>query len=184
MPRIQLIIEAESARHLASVINQMAHRYKPDDEAVLEPNEPSTKSNGADAQPRPAATEIQRSLEQMLVMTPNEAEQEAKTAEEQQPAPVVSAPKRSHKKKAEAPPVIEPEQEPEAPPEEIPALDDIKNAITKAVVAEPHGGPIRTALETLRPSIGITLVRNAKEEHRAALWKFAQQHGIEIPAQV
>jgi hypothetical protein len=175
MTKIQLIIEADSARHLASVINQMAHRYKQDDEPALEPSEPaSAKGNGSGA-PDETASYAPPAAGSEAPPFPLEKELSGE--------PPVAL-KRSHRKAKTPEPPVEPEQAPEAPPPEIPPLDDLKKGITDAVLIEPHGGPIRTSLETLRPTLGIALIRNAKEEHRAALWAFIQAHNIELPSQI
>ena len=170
MPKIQLIIEAESARHLAAVINQMAYRYKPDPtllEADL--NAPlAPKANGADEPSGVTAPYVAPGATQ-------EFPQEAEAAD--QPA---SAPKARSRPRKPAEPPAQPEEAPEVAPDELPSLDELKRAITKAVVAEPHGGPIRQALETLRPTLKINLIRNASEEHRAALWTFVQQQQIPV----
>jgi len=174
MPKIQLIIEAESARHLASVINQMAHRYKPDSTLLdADLNAPlASKANGADEPSGVTAPYVAASG------APQEFPQEAEAAD--QPA---SAPKARGRPRKAAEPPAQPEEAPEVAPDELPSLDELKRAITKAVVAEPHGGPIRQALETLRPTLKINLIRNASEEHRAALWTFVQQQQIPVGAE-
>ena len=185
MPKIQLIIEVESAGHLANTLIQMASRYKLEEPKPLEPPPAEAKGNGADPDEvqAPAGTYVAPAKQEQF---PKEVEAEEATPPTP-PAPIAppasASAKRSHKKKEPEPPA-QPETEPEATPDELPSLDDLKGAITKAVVAEPHGGPIRTALETLRPMLNITLIRHAKEEHRAALWTFVQQHEISLPAQV
>lgn len=173
MPRIQLIIEADSANQLAHVIRQMAHSYRK--EATGESHEPNVAAataakNGADEPADYVAPEAEAAF-------PVEIPEDKADV----PAPKV---KRGRKAAAPAEPA-QPEAGEEAAPAEIPPLDDLKQAITKAVVAEPHGGPIRTALETLRPTLKINLIRNASEEHRAALFTFVQQHQIPVgPDQV
>lgn len=211
MPRIQLIVEAESARHLASVINQLAWAQRdfhegrpksPEDEKPEAPTQgtslphpPTTsqsdlnvgttiaKGNGADTPPA-AAPELPRP-EDSPPVAPAEA------------PPLPSAGAAARTKKAKKP---EPEPEPSEPPKskyppleeapipelpaDMPTLDELKSAITKAVVSDPPGGPVRTALETLKPLIKVQLIRNCVEAHRPALWAFVQKHDIPLPDQV
>ena len=181
MPRIQLIIEAESSRQLVSAINQLSYRFKQDTAGEGDaPNEPAGVLD-RDAVPAPAAGN--GADEPAEYVAPTTAESFPK---EDAPAASAPAPKVKRARKAPEPPA-QPEEAPEvAPAGALPSLDDLKQAITKAVVAEPHGGPIRTALETLRPTLKVNLIRNASEEHRAALWAFVQQQQIPlaIPDQV
>jgi len=174
MPKIQLIIEAESARHLASVINQMAHRYKQDETG--ESDTPSeAKSNGAGT----SETHPEAGDERADYVAPK-----GKSEFPDEPKPLKGAAKAAAARKAaaQAPPP-QPDEEEDAPGE-LPPLDELKAAITKAVLSEPQGGPIRTALETFRGVIKVNLIKNTTEEHRPALFAFIQTNKIPLDAQV
>jgi hypothetical protein len=91
---------------------------------------------------------------------------------------------RASKKKGAVP--FEPPPElatPEAPPPPapiVPELDDLRRAITKAVLMDTTG-KIRAATEMFKPTIKVNMLKECTEEHRLALWDFVAKNGITVP---
>jgi hypothetical protein len=127
------------------------------------------------------------------------AEQDAQAAPATEPEPAApptaaTPAKRSHKKAnssaapapASAPEAApEPLIEPEASEREIPTLDVLKSAVTRAVRAaqkkEPGASPkILDLLPDFKRKTGLDFVMSAEDKHREALFDLIEAAGLEI----
>jgi hypothetical protein len=60
----------------------------------------------------------------------------------------------------------------------LPSVDSMISAITTAVRLNRPG--VKEKVASVKPKLGLSYIAEAQEEHRAALWEFCQEVGIDV----